>query len=162
MTTKQPSSIKEPTHRVVVGIDGSEGGNRALEWAATEAARRGAVLEAHTTYGPGYEFITPQEVHMAMQRVLDQAENHIADIAPGLVFEGVMHDGPAAKFLIEASKDADLLVVGSRGLGGFKGLMLGSVSRHCSHHAHCPILIVRASEGSRSDEAVGTAGSPLE
>ena len=70
MTTRPESSSKERTHRVVVGIDGSEGSNRALEWAAIEAARRGAVLEAHTSYGPGYEFITPEEVHMATQRVL--------------------------------------------------------------------------------------------
>jgi len=146
MTTATASSGEPPDHRVVVGIDGSEGSNRALEWAAVEAARRGAVLEAHTSYGLGYEFVTPKEVHEAMQHVLDEAERHVADLAPGLAFEGVIHDGPPAKFLIEASTGADLLVVGSRGLGGFRGLLLGSVSRQCSLHAHCPLMIIRPAE----------------
>ena len=52
------------------------------------------------------------------------------------------HEGSPAEILIEASRDADLLVVGSRGLGGFKGLLLGSVSQQCSQHARCPIVIV--------------------
>ncbi len=138
--------------RVVVGIDGSEGSTRALRWAASEAARRGAVLEGHTSYSSDHEFITPEEVHEVMHHVLDDAEAYVADHTPGLVFEGVTHDGPAAKFLIEASKGADLLVVGSRGLGGFSGLMLGSVSRRCSLHAHCPVMIVRPSEGAGGGE----------
>jgi nucleotide-binding universal stress UspA family protein len=54
------------------------------------------------------------------------------------------HERTPAKALIEASDGADLLVVGSRGLGGFKGLLLGSVSQQCSHHARCPVTIVRA------------------
>jgi nucleotide-binding universal stress UspA family protein len=153
MTTATTAQGKTPTHRVVVGIDGSEGSNRALEWAATEAVRRGAVLEAHTSYGPGYVFITPHEVHQAMQHLLDKAESHVVDLAPGLAFKGVIHEGSAAKFLIEASKGADLLVVGSRGLGGFSGLLLGSVSQQCSLHAHCPIVIVRPPEELGSDEA---------
>ena len=152
MTTSTGPLDEAATHRVVVGIDGSEGSNYALEWAAIEAARRGAVLEAHTSYAPGYVFITPQEVHQAMQRVLSEAAIHIADLAPGLVFEGVIHEGSAAHFLIEASKGADLLVVGSRGLGGFSGLLLGSVSQQCSLHAHCPIVIVRPLEGARNDK----------
>jgi nucleotide-binding universal stress UspA family protein len=133
---------------VVVGIDGSEGSNRALEWAAAEAARTGAVLEAHTSYDPGYVFVTPQEVQHALQQVLDEAVNRIADRNPGLTFKGMTHEGSAAKFLIEASRGADLLVVGSRGLGGFTGLLLGSVGYQCSLHAHCPIVIVRPPEGS--------------
>jgi nucleotide-binding universal stress UspA family protein len=128
---------------VVVGIDGSEGSNRALEWAATEAARNGAVLEVHAVYGSGYVFITPHEVEQAMQRLLDDAVKHIAGIAPGVAFKGVIHEGSPAQFLIEASKGANLLVVGSRGRGGFSGLLLGSVSQQCSLHAHCPIVIVR-------------------
>jgi nucleotide-binding universal stress UspA family protein len=58
-----------------------------------------------------------------MQRVLDEAEHHIVDLVPGLAFKGVMHEGSASQVLIEASKGADLLVVGSRGLGGFSGLL---------------------------------------
>jgi nucleotide-binding universal stress UspA family protein len=153
MTSTTAPQGQSPTNRVVVGIDGSEGSNHALEWAAAEAARRGAVLEAHTSYDPGYVFITDQEVHQAMQHVLDEAETHIVDLAPGLAFKGVIHEGSAAKFLIDASKGADLLVVGSRGLGGFSGLLLGSVSQQCSLHAHCPIVIVRPLEEPNNDKA---------
>ncbi len=153
MTIATDAAYQSPTRRLVVGVDGSEGSNRALEWAAAEAGRRGAILEAHTSYGAGYVFITSQGVHQAMQHVLDEAANHIADLAPGVTFKGVVHKGSAAKFLIEASEGADLLVVGSRGLGGFSGLLLGSVGQQCSLHAHCPIVIVRPLEASTSGEA---------
>lgn len=131
-----------PVHRVVVGIDGSPAGERALEWAVAEATRSGAVLEGHTSYEPDYVFISPEEVQMAMRKVIDEAAAHVAEIAPGVSFKGVTHEGSAAKELIDASKRADLLVVGSRGLGGFTGLLLGSVSHQCALHAHCPIVIV--------------------
>jgi nucleotide-binding universal stress UspA family protein len=130
----------------VVGIDGSRGSDRALEWAAAEAARTGAVLEGHSSYGAGYIYISREEVQIALRKVIDGAADHVADIAPGVTFKGVAHEGPAAKDLIDASKGADLLVVGSRGLGGFGGLLLGSVSRQCALHAHCPIVIVRPPE----------------
>jgi nucleotide-binding universal stress UspA family protein len=146
MNAAAPGQGPAPTGRVVVGIDGSEGSNRALEWAAIEAARSGAVLEVHAVYGPGYVFVTPHEVERAMQRLLDDAGKHIADVAPGVAFKGVIQQGSAAQSLIESSKGADLLVVGSRGRGGFSGLLLGSVSQQCSLHAHCPIVIVRPPE----------------
>ncbi|MGO8864521.1 MAG: universal stress protein [Acidimicrobiales bacterium] len=144
MATTATESSQEPAmHRVVVGIDGSEGGRRALEWAAAEAGRTGAVLEAHASYGPGYVFITTNEVHESLQQLIDEAADRVAQIAPGLTFKGLTHEDSAAKVLIEASEGADLLVVGSRGLGGFSGLLLGSVSHQCSLHAHCPVVIVR-------------------
>jgi nucleotide-binding universal stress UspA family protein len=133
-------------HRVVVGIDGSRSGDRALEWAASQAARSGAVLEGHASFEPGYVFISNEEVQMAMTKVIDAAAAHVADIAPDVTFKGVTHQGLASKDLIDASKGADLLVVGSRGLGGFKGLLLGSVSQQCALHAQCPIVIVRPPE----------------
>ena len=144
-TATEPESAV-PIHRVVVGIDGSRSGDRALEWAAAEAARTGAVLEGHSCYEPGYVFLSNEEVQMAIKRVIDAAAAHVADIAPGVTFKGVAHERLAAKDLIDASKGADLLVVGSRGLGGFKGLLLGSVSQQCALHAHCPIVIVRPPE----------------
>jgi len=67
----------------------------------------------------------------------------VAKLAPGVTTVGHTHEESPAVVLIEASEGADLLVVGSRGLGGFKGLVLGSVSQQCSHHARCPITIVR-------------------
>jgi nucleotide-binding universal stress UspA family protein len=64
--------------------------------------------------------------------------------APGVVRR--VEFGPAAPVLIEASRGADMLVVGSRGLGGFVGMLLGSVSRHCTAHAHCPVVVVRGED----------------
>jgi nucleotide-binding universal stress UspA family protein len=61
----------------------------------------------------------------------------------GVVIEQVVREGQAAKVLVEEARDADLLVVGSRGLGGFSGLLLGSVSQQCAHYARCPVVIVR-------------------
>jgi nucleotide-binding universal stress UspA family protein len=141
-TTSAESGRSVSLHRVVVGVDGSEGATRALEWAAAEADRANAVLEINTAYSPGYEFITPAEVQVTMQNLIVEATNRVAEVAPGVEVIGVTHEGSPAKILVEASRDADLLVVGSRGLGGFKGLLLGSVSQQCSQHAKCPILIV--------------------
>ena len=142
MTTTLAAPSPAPP-RVVVGIDGSEGSMRALEWAAGEAGRTGAVLEAHASYSPGYVFIAAHEVQESLQQLIDQAADRVAQIAPGVQFKGLTHEETAAKVLIEASEGADLLVVGSRGLGGFSGLLLGSVSHQCSLHAHCPTVIVR-------------------
>jgi nucleotide-binding universal stress UspA family protein len=104
------------------------------------------VLEGHASYDPGYVFVSRDEVEMSLQKALDKAAALVAEIAPGVTFKGVTHEGSPAKDLIDASKGADLLVVGSRGLGGFSGLFLGSVSQQCAVHAHCPIVIVRASK----------------
>ena len=145
-TTATEPKDAAPIHRIVVGIDGSTGGDRALEWAAAQAARSGAVLEGHASYDPGYVFVSRDEVEMSLQKALDKAAALVAEIAPGVTFKGVTHEGSPAKDLIDASKGADLLVVGSRGLGGFSGLFLGSVSQQCAVHAHCPIVIVRTSK----------------
>lgn len=143
--TTQPERVAA-SHRVVVGIDGSHAGDRALEWAAAEAARSGAALEGHASYGSGYAFISSEEVQMFLKQVIEQAATRISENYPGVSFTGFTHEGSAAKDLIDASKGADLLVVGSRGLGGFSGLLLGSVSQQCALHAHCPIVIVRPPE----------------
>ena len=129
-------------------IDESPASTRALEWAAAEAARTGAILEGHASYGAGYICIASEEVETALKQVIDEAVGHVADVAPEVTFIGVTHEGPPAKDLIDASEGADLLVVGSRGRGGFSGLLLGSVSQQCALHAHCPVVIVRPPEPS--------------
>lgn len=129
--------------RIVVGVDGSEAGQRALDWAAAEADRVGAVLEIHTAYKPGYEFATPTDIHRSMERTLEAATARVSEVAPAVSTTVHMHDQSAASALIEASQDARLLVVGTRGLGGFKGLLLGSVSQQCASHAACPVTLVR-------------------
>ena len=76
-TTSTESGRPVSLHRVVVGVDGSEGATRALEWAATEADRANAVLEINAAYSPGYEFITPAEVQATMQNVILDATNRV-------------------------------------------------------------------------------------
>ena len=145
MSTERADSIESASsdHRIVVGIDGSEIAMRALDWAATEADRSGAVLEIQTAYEPGYEFITDDEVQRTMGRLIAKAEARVAEVTPRVSTTSGTHVVSPAKMLIEASEGAELLVVGSRGLGGFKGLLLGSVSQKCSLHARCPIAIIR-------------------
>src|SRR5665213_1558979 len=91
-TTAIEPDTTTPIHRVVVGIDGSPAAERALEWAAAEAARFGAVLEGHTSHELGYVFISREEVQMAMKTVIDEATAHVADIVPGVIFKGVAHE----------------------------------------------------------------------
>jgi len=129
--------------RIVVGFDGSEHSMRALEYAAVEAGLRSAVLDIQTAYEPGYEFITAEEVQRTMDRQIVTAVARAAQVAPGVATTSGTHEESPANALIEASDGAALLVVGSRGLGGFKGLLLGSVSQKCSLHSPCPVTIVR-------------------
>jgi nucleotide-binding universal stress UspA family protein len=145
MATEQRtgSEIAENGQRIVVGVDGSERSLKALEYAAAEADLRGAVLDIHTAYEPGYEFITSEEVQRAMDREIAAAVARVAEVAPGVATTSETHEESPANALIEASDGAALLVVGSRGLGGFKGLLLGSVSQKCSLHSRCQVTIVR-------------------
>ena len=142
MTISPQATISETPHRVVVGVDGSEGSDRALAWAAAEAERSGAILQVVTAFKPGYEFITPDEVRESMLQVIDRATSQVAALAPTVKVEGDYHEGSPAEVLINTGHHADLLVVGSRGQGGFRGLLLGSVSQQCSLHADCPVVIV--------------------
>ena len=137
--------------KIVVGVDGSENGQRALRWAIDEAALRGSVLvlmhsvqlglSVAEPYGGGYVLDQLQE---AGRLALDEAET--LAVGRGIEVERHLETGSIAYSLVDASKGADLLVVGSRGHGGFTGLLLGSVSTACVHHAHCPVVVVRPSE----------------
>lgn len=139
------SDVDGPQHRLVVGVDGSEGGARALDWAASQAARTGSLLEIHTADSNQYDFVTQSEVQQAMVSLTEEAVARAEKLASGVTTKAVTHEGAPAKVLVEASPGADLLVVGSRGLGGFGGMVLGSVGRSCGLHAHCPVVIVRPS-----------------
>lgn len=129
---------------VVVGVDGSPDSCRALVWAAREAKLRNAELVVvhanfiRSTVEPEHPRLFEKE-----RRVLESALEQARRCEPGLKVSGRLAEPPAAKALIEASKAASLLVVGSRGLGGVKEFMLGSVSSSCAHQAHCPVVIVR-------------------
>jgi nucleotide-binding universal stress UspA family protein len=138
---------------IVVGVDGSEGSARALQFALDEARLRGASLKAVSAwhvpaivYEAGW---VPAELDLDeypkfAQEALAKALADGGAETSGIEVTTVISKGQAADVLCAEAKGADLLVVGSRGLGGFRGLMLGSVSQQCAHHAPCPIAIVPA------------------
>jgi len=138
---------------IVVGVDGSEGSKRALEWAAQEARLRGAPLEivfawqpsAAVYAGSGWTVIDNELFEDLLKNAQERLEHTCAAVAPaldGLEVESRVVEGPAAKTLMDAAAGAALLVVGTRGHGGFAGLLLGSVSAQCAHHSPCPVVIV--------------------
>lgn len=133
--------------QIVVGVDGSEGSLRALAWATGEAEHHGAKLRAVMSWSPmmpglgqGYSVAAGpgfDEKEFAKNRLDEILGENDSDAEPVVV------EGRAAKVLIDQSADADLLVVGSRGHGGFAGMLLGSVSQHASAHAECPVVVIR-------------------
>jgi nucleotide-binding universal stress UspA family protein len=138
---------------ITVGIDGSDGAHRALEWAMKEAAARHAplaVVSVHEVPASGWTgnpvILSPDDA--AVEKARHAAEELVAKAAAQLGESQPLSvtvravNGFAAQELIEASRDADLLVVGSRGVGGFARLMMGSVSDQVVHHAYCPVVVV--------------------
>jgi nucleotide-binding universal stress UspA family protein len=147
-------SIVQPTGAgtVVVGVDGSEQSRQALEFAAEDARRRGASLRVVTAYDAteGEWLVAhggPPLDADARHTVVDNAVDAIVTevLGAGAAVPSVQVSvlpGPAAAVLVREAAGADLLVVGSRGLGGFRGLALGSVSQQCVLHAPCPVTVV--------------------
>lgn len=134
--------------RFVVGVDGSEGSAKALDWAIAEAVRSPATLELVTAWmfpmALGYVFArTPAEVRQQVQQIADMSASHVAAMAPDVSVRSILREAEAGPALVELSNGADLLVVGSRGHGGLREMLLGSVGTYCARHAHCPIVIVR-------------------
>ena len=137
---------------ILVGLDGSNYSERALEWAAKEAAIRHAplrVLAVHTVpsgwSGRGVPDPVDNELVVqtkaAAQELTDKVLAGIGSARPsGVTVEAV--SGIPADVLLQASEDADMIVLGARGGGGFARLRLGSVSDQVAHHAHCPVVII--------------------
>ena len=132
---------------IIVGIDGSDSSIEALRHAEWLAKPLGAHVKALTCWNYPNAYIVPYalgnfDFKEAAQKVLDTAVESAfgLDYPRGLTTELVQ--GSARSVLIEASKDAALLVLGRRGFGGFKGLLMGSVSSSCTAYAHCPVMIV--------------------
>jgi nucleotide-binding universal stress UspA family protein len=151
---------------ILVGHDGSECAQHALRWAG-ELARR-ADMDLHVlrawsmtsaprpaSWSPGY--VPPMEDWAGA--VLEELTKQVtaARLDPAVrVSCHVVHRSPA-KGLIETAEGADLLVVGARGRGGFGGLLLGSVSDQCVHHAPCPVTVIRSGTGASLTQ---TAAAP--
>ena len=142
-------SDPKPTHQIVAGVDGSSCSLDALEWAIRQAQLTGASVLVVTAWqrpaavGWGLPLAPspspPEDANSVLEEVLDPIRKRHATVD---IQEETVQGHPAPA-LVEASRGADLLVVGSHGRGAFAGMLLGSVSRHCVSHAHCPVLVVR-------------------
>ncbi|MEV0132118.1 universal stress protein [Dactylosporangium sp. NPDC050688] len=130
---------------VVVGVDGSASAETALRLAFEAAAARGTGVVAVRAYVPPPAAVVPHEAAEAAERTaLESSLGGWRDRYPGVKLEAVVAAGRAAKVLIGMSHTAQLAVVGSRGHGGFTGLLLGSVGQQLMHYAECPVLIAHA------------------
>jgi nucleotide-binding universal stress UspA family protein len=140
---------------VVVGVDSSDGSRRALTWAAAEAARHGALLrvvhgwDTAAVEPPGPQAFGPldgDDFAVAADRFLTELVDDVlrgADLGEDRPeVECLVVPAPAAEALLWEARSAALLVAGTRGRGGFTGLLLGSVSRQCANHAPCPVAVV--------------------
>lgn len=165
---------------VVVGVDGSTGAREALRWALSEGRLRNApVRVVHAwTFGyigssvEGFAYwegpISPysssagidlSDMRSAAEELLERSLAKVGDETEGVEIERQVVQGAAAAILVSAVDPTDLLVVGSRGHGGFVGLLLGSVSQQCVHHAPCPVVVVHASKlvgGAESESGAAT------
>ncbi|MFL1376656.1 universal stress protein [Nocardiopsis protaetiae] len=147
---------EDRTPRVVVGIDGSDNGRAALEWAAAEADRRGVPLRiVHalgmplivSAYGGPERFAPTEEIQGQATEVLQDAVAHVAKVQTGVRTETVTALEEAPLALLRQSRPHDLLVVGTRGMGTVKSMFVGSVSVRVAAQASCPVVVVPSHEG---------------
>jgi nucleotide-binding universal stress UspA family protein len=132
--------------RIVVGVDGSPASLDALRWAVRQAELTGASVEAVTSWSYptsyGFPVIANVDWEQGARTVLDEAIAAVTDESAAPVRRRVV-EGHPARALADVAAGADLLVVGSRGHGGFTGLLLGSVSEYVVTHAPCPVVVIR-------------------
>ncbi|MBM7471654.1 universal stress protein [Subtercola frigoramans] len=157
MPTQEPSpqlsppEVGEPAHRplFVVGVDGSPSSVKALRHAVTLGQFQNALVRAVTVWSYPNSY-TPLPTTWSPE---DDAREILAEVTASVFgdsvpewFEQKTHEGTPARVLIDESANADMIVVGSRGHGGFAGLLLGSVSSQCAEHAGCPVLVVHGTD----------------
>jgi nucleotide-binding universal stress UspA family protein len=142
-----------PAGRIVVGVDGSPQATKAIDWALEESRVHGdEVILVHAWQYPalaltGYAGETlpvfgDEDLKRLAEEFLAASTEEVRKRAPDVHVDSRLVKGHPAAALVETSGDARLLVVGTRGLGGLKGMLLGSVSTACAHHARCPVVIV--------------------
>jgi nucleotide-binding universal stress UspA family protein len=135
--------------RIVVGVDGSPSSLAALDWAAGVADATGAAVEVVATwqwptgYGAGPMFPAEYDPAEDAARIAREAVGTVARAHPGVECTPLVVEGHPTKVLVDASRGADLLALGTRGHGELGGLLLGSVTEHCAARAHCPVVVVR-------------------
>jgi nucleotide-binding universal stress UspA family protein len=145
--------VHEENRRIVVGIDTSRGSRAALRWALAQARLSGATVEAVTAwqdpvvYGYSYGWVpslsdADSVPAFAEKAVVEAVADAMGTTGRPVDVRTTVTEGPAAQVLLKAAIGADLLVVGSRGHGAFAGMLLGSVSQHCTQHAPCTVVVV--------------------
>jgi nucleotide-binding universal stress UspA family protein len=145
----------QPAGRIVVGVDGSPGSRAALRWAIRQAELTDSSVEAVVAWqfpagASGYglaPMVTEGSADYYEELATKQLQSAITDTADPTCRAPItlsVREGAAAAVLLDAAGGADLLVVGSRGHGGFTGMLLGSVGQHCARHARCPVAIIRS------------------
>lgn len=146
--------------KIAVGVDGSEAASDALRWALKHTSSDDvihAVYVWQVNQGPRSDVVPAGELKLHRSA----ADHAVREIVDSVVaeFEGragsveaVSYFGHPGKWLVDLSDEVDMLVVGSRGLGGFRGLLLGSVSTYVVHHAKCPVVVVRSENGADEDQ----------
>jgi nucleotide-binding universal stress UspA family protein len=140
---------------IIVGVDGSDNSRRALGWAMREAVRHHLPLKVMTVQPDTVRPATgiywgvraensfkPELAQKVLQEFVDNVASEIGGTVPEITLS--VARGEVAEELIKASRDADILVVGSRGSGGFARLLLGSTSSQVTHHAACPVVVIPA------------------
>jgi nucleotide-binding universal stress UspA family protein len=141
---------------IVVGVDGSDESKKALAWALDEARLRHTALRVVNAWQlPVFDLsghalsdlLDPAGFERQALHVIDQALGDLEGGDSGVEIEKLAPEDAPVPALVEASESAELLVVGSRGRGGFTGLLLGSVSQQCAQHATCPVVVVRQRNG---------------
>ena len=138
-------------HRIVVGVDGSVSSKAALAWAIRQGQLTGAVVEAVTTwefptvYGYPAPILDNVNLEELATKVVTDAITDVTAAMTAGELRYMVVEGNAARVLLKESARADLLVVGSRGHGGFVEALLGSTGQHCVHHATCPVVVIRDS-----------------
>ena len=140
---------------IIVGVDGSDHSRLALAWALREAAQHHAPLTVMTVrpdsvrpatriywgvHDAPESGLNPELARNAVQKIVDEVASEIGATVPEITVS--VMTGDVAEELVNASRDADMLVVGCRGTGGFARLLMGSVSSQVTHHAQCPVVVI--------------------
>ncbi len=144
----------DETPPIVVGVDGSPSSRTALRWAVRQAELTSATVDAliawqyPVTFGlygwaPGSMDDGGTNFAELAEKTIVDVINKVVDPVSDVRIRSRVVQGNPAQVLIDAAEGADLLVVGSRGHGGFTGALLGSVGTHCVHHARCPVVVIR-------------------
>ncbi len=152
---KVAQDVRAPAdRRIVVGVDASEESKEALRWAANYARSTGADLDVVHAWHVSDEHAWLQSLPPPANPT-DVARKALAAVVDEVVTPDTVQvrsavlEGHAAQVLVKAAQGAEMLVVGSRGFGGFDGLLLGSVSGHCATHAPCSVVIIRPTRRAR-------------